>query len=378
MKKKIFIIRCAKLLCLILCFVLLSGLALDCCRYYDYNVNRLAGFYAEPRNTLDVVLLGSSEVFTGFSSGLAYELFGFTSYPYALDAVPGVLFESQVREITKYQNPQWILVDINGFLYDDPEVHTDGGRLRRYLNNIPFSWNRIKTITEMVPSEEWYFYFYPLAKSHDNWKEVWNQRDKILDYYKIKWNGSVLKGNVTSVYNGELPQALDVYHDDSTLPLEKMSEQYLRSFLEYCRENGIKILFVRFPHIISDDQLVDRHKRGNEAKRIVAEYGIPFVDLEQEAAAIGLDYTKDFYNEDHLNVYGQQKLTAYMGKILVEQYGVVPGALTQKQKESWNTSAEYTRLFFAYYDVCLENGKLGAMDETRSLIFQLTQMKEAK
>ena len=52
----------------------------------DHNKIRLDGFYMEEKNSLDVVLLGASEVYTAFSSSLAYDEYGFTSYPYAIEA----------------------------------------------------------------------------------------------------------------------------------------------------------------------------------------------------------------------------------------------------------------------------------------------------
>ena len=120
--------RLCKLLCLLLCLVLLSGLAVDCFRYYDYNVMRLEGFYSEPKNSLDVVFLGASDVFTDFSSGLAYDQFGFTSYPFAQDANPGIIYQSQLREVINRQNPQKIVVEINGFLYDSRVGDRDWNR----------------------------------------------------------------------------------------------------------------------------------------------------------------------------------------------------------------------------------------------------------
>lgn len=376
MKKKVIMIRCAKLLCLVLCVMLLCGLAGDFCRYYDYNVTKLAGFYAEPEDTLDVVFLGASDVFTGFSSAYAYELYGFTSYPYAQDASPMVLYRSQLTEVLKHQNPKWIVVEINGALYDDPSMHTDGGALRRYLNNIPYSMNRIRTIMELVPAQERYFYFFPLAKSHSNWKSIPEQGQWVRDYYDVKWNGSKLKGNVTSISEFEAPAMMDVAGDTSTAPLEPVSEKHLRSFLEFCREKGLEnVLFVRFPHIISTEEGYTRFRRGNEAERIIREYGYSFVNLEREGEAIGLDYTADFYNDDHLNIAGQKKLTAYLGKLLAEDYGVGPTRLTEKQRRNWEEAAEYNRLFYSYCEDCLENGESGARFESGELLSILEARK---
>lgn len=376
MKKKQMILRCAKLLCLILCVAVLSGVANDFCRYYDYNVTKLAGFYKEPEDSLDVVFLGASEVFTGFSSAYAYDLYGFTSYPYCQDASSISLYESQLKEILKHQDPKWIVVEINGALYDDPAMLTDSGGLRRYVNNMPFSWNKIEMITRNVPPEEWYYHFFPLAKSHSNWKEAWDQGGRMKDLYQIKLEGSLLKGNVLTVADFEAPPMRDVTQDLSRAPMEPESEKYLRSFLEYCRDSGIdNVLFVRFPHIIADDWNYGRYQRGNEAEQIILEYGYPFVNMEREYQQIGLDFAADFYNIDHLNANGQKKLTEYFGRILVEDFGVGKSQLSEENRQIWEAAAEYGYLL---YDLCEEHtarNEYGFFAETRDLIATLDARK---
>lgn len=377
MKKKIAQ-RCIKVLSLLLCVALLSDVAFAFCRYYDYNVTKMAGFYAEPEDTLDVVFIGASEVFSGFSSAYAYEQYGFTSYPYALDASTSALYASQLTEILKHQDPKWIVVEINGVLYDDPAMHTDTGGLLRYLNNIPFSWNKVRSIMELVPAEEWYYYFFPLAKYHSTWKEAWDQGGRMKDYYSVKWKGSVLKGNVTTVAPfAELPDR-DVAGDSSTASLEPESEAHLRGFLELCREKGLKnVLFVRFPHVMLGEDSYERFRRGNEAQRIIEEYGYPFINMEREPQEIGLDFSTDFYNEDHTNIFGQQKITDYLGRLLVEEYGLTASVLTEEQRRDWETAAEYNQLFYDYCEECFRSGAYDSYYETRALIERLEAQKQS-
>ena len=60
---------------------------------------RIQGFYMEQEDSLDMVLIGSSENYAGYSPVLAYEEYGFTSYPYVLSATDFSLFEIQLDEI---------------------------------------------------------------------------------------------------------------------------------------------------------------------------------------------------------------------------------------------------------------------------------------
>lgn len=368
MKKNIVLMRLCKLLCLLLCLVLLSGLAADLSQYYDHNVYKLDAFYAEPKNTLDVVLLGASEVFTDFSSGYAYDLYGFTSYPYALDSNPGALYEAQLREILRCQNPKKIVVEINGFLYEETDPLTASGSLRRLVNNIPFTWNKVDTILKNANKEDMYFVFFSLAKDHERWKEWDTQWDQFLERLHFRRNGSVLKGNLTTLNTYRGPDHRDVSGDEATAPLEPVSESCLRSFLEFCKEEQVdNVIFVRFPHVIATDENYERFCRGNEAGRIIEEYGFEYLNLEKEFYQIGLE-PEDFYNEDHMNIYGQQKFTDYFGRILAEEYGIMETKLAQGQYHIWDKAALYTRRFYELADQRMQKDIGSSMYENRELM----------
>jgi len=103
----------------VLCVAVLSSACLSLCFFYDYTGILMSGLYKEPKNSVDVVLLGASEAYIDYSAAYAYDLYGYTSYPYAWDAATGELYEAQVRELLRRQDPKWIVVEINGILYDD-------------------------------------------------------------------------------------------------------------------------------------------------------------------------------------------------------------------------------------------------------------------
>lgn len=376
MRNKIFWTRFAKILCLALCVLILSGACLSLCFYHDYTGILMAGLFKEPEDTVDVVILGASEAYVDYSAAYAYEQYGFTSYPYAWDAATGMLYEAQVREILKRQNPEWILVEINGILYDDIKDVTNSNSLRIFLDHTPMGVNKLRTMAEFAPVEDWYHYLFPLAKYHDAWKTAYDQGGLLRDWLSVKQKGSVLKGNVTNVMPFDAPESRDVRQDFSREPLEPQAEAYLISFLEFCRENGLdNVIFVRFPHIIASDWNYGRFRRCNKAEQIIQSYGFSFINLERNYQDIGLDFSSDFYNEDHLNYMGQQKLTAHLGKILTEEFGLTPSDLSPEVQANWEKSAEYNRLFYDFCRESMENGQYDVYYETRALLEQLEARK---
>lgn len=47
----------------------------------EWDMRHVHGFFLEPEDSLDVVLIGASQLYTGYSAPLAWQDYGFTSYP---------------------------------------------------------------------------------------------------------------------------------------------------------------------------------------------------------------------------------------------------------------------------------------------------------
>ena len=156
-------------------------------------------------------------------------------------------------------------------------------------------------------------------------------------------------------------------------PLTETQEKGLRDLLSYCRdENLTNVVFVRFPHIVTEKTL-DRFERGNTVGDIVAEYGFDYLNFERDFAKTGLDEKRDFYNLDHLNIYGQQKFTAFLTDYLKEHYALTPHELTQAQKEEWEICADYYAAYFKYNDSLIKDLKVVELSEDSELIAALEE-----
>ena len=308
--------------------------------YTDHNTERIRRFYQEEENSLDVVFLGASDVFSGFSPALAYEECGFTSYMYAIDANPGALYKYQLKEVLSTQKPQKIFVEVNGFLYDQP---MDEERLRIFTENIPFSLNELEAILRFKEEDKLGTLF-PFIIYHGDWEKGRGLLDQVEWRLSTSRTPSVLKGIITcTTIDKTLPE--DVVLSQEQMAAMKIGEQALEEFLAFCREEDLEnIVFVRFPHKSADKQkmLVD------QIENRVRECGYSFLNLEEHKEAMGLDVLQDYYNSEHLNIYGQSKLTTYLGDMIVNEYGVVPMAQSEKNRLHWETCTAYYHDFYAY------------------------------
>jgi hypothetical protein len=110
------------------------------------------------------------------------------------------------------------------------------------------------------------------------------------------------------------------------------TEKRLRDLLQFCNDKGLKnVLFIRGPHCVKNKNL----KIYDKISSIVSEYGYTFKNFENAFNEIGLDTKNDYYNTDHVNVYGMEKYTAFLGKYIVDHYDV-KSEHTQEAIDNWN------------------------------------------
>lgn len=314
------------------------------------ETSRIRNFYKEPEDTLDVVLLGASEVFAGFCPGLAYEEYGFTSYDYAISQNYPELLKPQLEEVLRTQSPQVVVVDLNTLLYVGRNSSHDAV-FRTYIEGTPLSLHKIKTIREHPYREQPLSYYVPFLMYHGSLTPydllvLWTNE-------KAYWEngGALLKGMSSCVDDETLGQIIDISQDHSRMDLPEEYEKTLRAFLEYCQGlEDTKILFVSFPHRITTDMAYNRFLQSNAAQDIVRSYGFDYINMEYLTQEIGLNLQKDFYNDEHLNVHGQRKFTRNLARILVEDYGVTPRPQTTENGLRWEQTVKYSKLLYAYHD----------------------------
>lgn len=369
------VLRTIKLLSLVLALALSVGLLQEYVLCHaDHNRQRVKGFFDEDKNSLDVVILGASEVYSDFAPGFAYEHSGITSYLYATQANTVLNYKAQLKNILSTQKPDLIVIELNGALYGDEELEevTREANLRNYADNAPLDLTKLEWIKDNALGD-WQEYLFPIMKYHGVWSDFPSNmlyQKTIIENHTRGHN--YLKGilNETAVYKS-VRSSMNPYLADSAdgkQPLDGLSEERLRDLLQFCRDEKLgNVVFARFPHVV-DGLTYNRFERSNMAGDIVREYGFDYLNFEVGFAQTGLDETTDFYNQDHLNVYGQKKFTAYLTDYLMKNYGVEAEELSGGKKDEWQKSADYYEAYYTYSDSLIKLGVRRELSEDSDLI----------
>jgi len=364
MKKKIIKKRVIKTVSLVLVTVL-STLILQEWVLCNANNNRerLKGFYLEKNDTIDVVLIGASDVYCDYSAPYAYEKYGFTSYPVASQGLTAQSYLPAIKEAVRTQHPELIVVEINGFLYNEEQLDNEA-YVRDFIDNVPLNETKLEYIDEKITDNK-AEYFFPIIKYHPRWRQFpkglkWNlgiMQDYIKGFSPLK--GVKNKTEACSISRDELIN-FRKGERKKRVELEKVCKDELICMLDYCRQENVNVLFTRFPHAVLKHQ-VRRFRRVGAVEDIVKEYGFPFVNFDFLIDEIGLDTNADFYNNEHLNVYGQIKFTDYFGKYLVNSCAVKKSELDESVKAEWDESVKYYEAYRKLNDEKFEKGEITSL-----------------
>lgn len=347
-------------------------------RYLNSDQRRIESFYMEKEDSLDVVFLGASELFADFSCVQAYRDYGFTSFPYATSANPVSYWKYELKDIIERQHPSLIIIETNGVVYDKDRLNREGS-LRRIVNSMPDSENKTALIRKFAKNDEIY-YRIPFLMFHERWehpKDLIYQAACMASLYKRGY--SLLKGLYTRTDSSIAGFPELVSEDDEPEDLNEDAKEYLEDFLNFLKDEGIdNVVFVRFPHRISDDgEDMIRYRRTLAAGQIIEKAGFDFVNFDYSLYDIGIEPEDDFYNNEHLNARGMKKMTSYFCDYLMEHYPIEPKVQSAVNTGKWDECASYIDRFYEYFEDIRKNHVYDGneIEESPRVIKELMKME---
>ena len=296
-------------------------------------------FFKEPENSMDVALIGSSEMYADYCAPLAYDKYGYTGYNLCYEGAPGQLYPAMIEAYLSRQDPQLFVIEINGYLYGDDDCLHDAN-YRRLIDNIPMSSLKFQLIEDYVPEDDKLSFYMPLIKHHENWKSLNYQLYRAGRLTLSDLSGtSKLKAFSTRTTSDS---KVSTIKKRKPAKLSNVGRQALYDTIELLKEKGVKnVLFVRAPH----KNPLSR-KASREIKRIARDAGYDYLDCSNLAEPIiGINEDTDYYNREHLNVFGCEKFTDYLGGYITEHYDINTEH-SDEVDEEWKESAEFSKELF--------------------------------
>lgn len=315
----------AFLACLLVLFYLVS------CIFgfkQDDGITNMDHFYDLPKDTVDVLLLGSSHIGVNVDPSILWNLRGIAAYNcWGRMQQPWNTYY-YLKECLKYQTPKLVVLDVYGMTFSGDYPSYDS--LVQGTQGLRFSRDKIENILVSSPEEYRTALLLGLPASHYRYSEITSD-----DFQNFFWNKNTkiqsieLSGN--PVQSFDIP---DVSAITQSEPLAEKCEIYFRKILDLCKERKIPVLLLTSPYYLHEQE----QRRFNRIGEIATEYGYPFLNFNLNYQELGLDTHKDYCDLSHMNMGGIEKYTSYLADYISAHYALPDRRLDETH--IWNQQVE--------------------------------------
>lgn len=345
----------------------------------DGMESRISKAYrGEPRDSIDTVFIGNSDIYRAISPVDLFHQTGITSAIAGrpnkqLSEVPG-----DIRDILRYQNPKTIVletdcmfsgtnpgfkkgispleaeaakVDVAG---QAPSKATDAdvtghatskatdadvaGQAPSKATDAP-QQNIFDKCKALLQEGDSAFlaalnYKFPLVKYHDNWKHL-----KLTTFLQPRGkyhfsNKGMAYANTVKAYpfGNEYMQLSGGKH--AMLSEEKLDQ--FQKIYDLCDRNGIRLVLLTVPSANTWNK-----GKSDTVKQLAKKYDLTYYDYNRQLPA-GFNWVTDSKDGgNHLNYAGASAVTKDLAKKLTDDLTMNPTSLTKEQKQQWKKDYEH-------------------------------------
>ena len=295
---------------LILFFLILAILLAGCSAWIHAEAVKLADFIpgrsrpfasiaAERKDGIDVIVLGDSESYTSVSPMQLWKEQGLSSY---VCGQPGQKIQEtyfMLKTALQSQSPKVVLMETN-LMFRDPGP----------VKNIQSSFAQTAR------------YHFPLLRFHNLWKLMFDGKKPGEAVYK----GFSIRSSVDPFDSGDYMKETEEVQE-----MPQAVTFYMEEIMELCRRSGAELFLVSAPSPKNYS-----YRKHNAIENYAKEKGLTYVDLNLKIKELGITWQKDSYDKgDHLNLYGAQKVTRWLGTYLKQNYELTDHR-NDPAYEDWN------------------------------------------
>lgn len=287
---------------------------------HSFTTSDNQAFYEAPKNSVDVIFVGSSGVLRGVSPLLIYKETGIASWSRASVLQAPHITYLNVQEALKTQRPKIVFIStlclFKMYRFDLRETY-----LRVALDHKKMSMEKLAAAAETVThSKEQSFlsYLFPILRYHSRWNEVLEEgpaASRASEFAYAKGQVYYFKSHAIEPLTGKI----DPYQEQQA-SINSWSENYYTKSIQLCKEHGVKVVLFTMP----------RGRWSSEKYRAVKAFAdrnqVDYLDLNLDEALqeLDLDFKKEFSDVNHLNAWGSAKAAKYLGAYLTEECGMKP------------------------------------------------------
>lgn len=269
------------------------------------HYTRANGIFSEPKDSIDTVFIGDSEVYHSFIPLNIWRDYGITSYDVSSPSQKLVYSMEFLKKTFENQSPKIVFLETNAIFR------------KSYLED------------EITYKAEQIF---PVFRYHDRWKNLQLKDFSATVEYTANENN---KGYYfTKKSKPATDKAIKEYmkYSDVSAPILSTNKKYLNEIAKFCKTHGARLVLISTPSTKNWN-----YQRHNTMEAISKDLGVDYIDTNLLRDDIPIDWKKDTKDKgDHLNYNGAVKLTDYVGKYL-DDTKLFKDKRNDPSYDNWNT-----------------------------------------
>lgn len=265
-------------------------------------------FKYQQKNTVDVMIYGNSDVYSGIVPMQIYENYGIPAYACGIAKQNANAIYKQIEITLKKQKPKLIVIETDCLYYPNNAL----GGSNKYLNS---------SLTSAV-------------MYHSRWKEL-----KFSDFFnfscstdKLFMKGYIFNNNVSNYQHKQN----FMQYNSNIKPLAKSVESDFKKIYNLCKKNNIEIFLIELPSETSWS-----YTKHNGICDLVNRYNLKDTDYQIKFLDLNLDFDEfipsQHYrdNGNHCNYVGATIVTTKLSNYITTNYSLTDRR-TDEKYSSWN------------------------------------------
>lgn len=285
------------------------------------NVDRL------PEQSCDVMFFGSSRVFENIDTGQLWDTWGIAAFNSCGSVQPLWDTYYYMRQAFERQRPRVAVVEV--YRAVETRDYVDESRIIKNTFSLP-PHLELPAKEVSAPEDQLMDYVLEFPFYHTRVEEL-TREDFLPNKGAQRWED--WKGFSANFTSGKYEEP-DPAAVTSRTPMSQKSEEYLEMIVDLCEEEGVPLVLICAPYPVSNKE----QSVYNYVADFAAERGIPFVNYNLMYDELGIDFSTDFADDQHLNYIGAEKFTAAVGEYLTSNYEL-PDRRGEAGYESWERDA---------------------------------------
>ncbi len=269
-------------------------------------------YYREEDKNFDVIFVGDCEVYENFSPVALWNEYGINSY--IRGSAQQYIWQSYylLEDTLRYHKPKVVVFNIQSLQYDESQSEAYN---RMTLEGMKWSSAKVGAINASMTEDEHFIeYVFPLLRYHDRWRELSADDVKYMFQTKpITFNGYYMRTDVLAAKDVPTGRPLENYS------FGDKAWEYMDKIRMLCEENDIELVLIKAPSLYP----YWYPEYEAQVEEYAAQYDLTYINFLDIQDETGVDYNTDTYDGGlHMNLSGAEKLSHYIGPILLEHGAV--------------------------------------------------------